>query len=74
MTLGLLLGTLLCMLGTGFFVAAETALISADRVFLETQKLMAQFYAEQVMPRAFAFGTAVRTGSRSTMALAAENF
>lgn len=38
MTIGLLLGTLLCMLGTGFFVAAETALISADRVFLEKRR------------------------------------
>jgi alkylation response protein AidB-like acyl-CoA dehydrogenase len=46
----------------------------ADRAFLETQVLLAKFYAEQVMPRAFAHGAAVRTGSRSIMALAAENF
>jgi alkylation response protein AidB-like acyl-CoA dehydrogenase len=46
----------------------------ADRVFLETQVLMATFYAEQVMPRAFAYSAAVRAGSRTIMALAPENF
>jgi alkylation response protein AidB-like acyl-CoA dehydrogenase len=54
--------------------AAELGAPGADRVFLQTQVLMARFYAEQVMPRAFAHGAAVRAGSSTIMALAAENY
>jgi len=54
--------------------AAELGAPGADRVFLETQVLLAKFYAEQVMPRAFAHGAAVRAGSGTIMALSAENF
>jgi hypothetical protein len=35
---------------------------------------MARFYAEHVLPRCSAHAAAVRAGSSSTMALAAENF
>jgi CBS domain containing-hemolysin-like protein len=34
----LLLGTLLCMFATAFFVAAETALISSDKLFLDKKR------------------------------------
>jgi acyl-CoA dehydrogenase len=47
---------------------------SSDTVFLKTQVLMAKFYAEHVMPRAIAYGTAVRAGSGTIMALAADQF
>jgi alkylation response protein AidB-like acyl-CoA dehydrogenase len=47
---------------------------STDTVFLKTQVLMARFYAEHVMPRAIAYGTAVRAGSGTIMALAADQF
>ncbi len=73
----MLLGTVIggWQLSRGALVAAaEIGKPGADRVFLQTQLLMAQFYAEQVMPRAFAHGAAVRTGSRTTMALAVEHF
>ncbi len=35
---------------------------------------MAKFYAEHVLPRCTGYAAAVRAGSGSTMALAAENF
>jgi alkylation response protein AidB-like acyl-CoA dehydrogenase len=54
--------------------AADLGAPGADRVFLETQVLLAKFYAEQVMPRALAHGAAVRAGSGTIMALSAENF
>jgi alkylation response protein AidB-like acyl-CoA dehydrogenase len=54
--------------------AADLGAPGADRVFLETQVLLAKFHAEQVMPRAFAYGAAVRAGSGTIMALSAENF
>jgi len=47
---------------------------STDTVFLKTQVLMARFYAEHVMPRALAYGAAVRAGSSNIMALTAEQF
>jgi hypothetical protein len=45
-----------------------------DPVFLRTQVLMAKFYAEHVLPRALAYGVAVRAGSSSIMALTADQF
>jgi alkylation response protein AidB-like acyl-CoA dehydrogenase len=57
-------------------LTATTALESdaTDPVFLRTQVLMARFYAEHVMPRALAYGVAVRAGSGDIMALTAEQF
>ena len=54
--------------------AAQIGTPGSDRAFLDTQVLMAKFYAEQVMPRALAHGAAMRTGSASIMALSVENF
>ena len=73
----MLLGTVIggWQLARGALAAvAEIGAPGADGVFLETQVLLAKFYAEQVMPRAFAHGAAVRAGSASIMALGAENF
>ncbi|MDH4104929.1 MAG: acyl-CoA dehydrogenase [Gammaproteobacteria bacterium] len=47
---------------------------ATDAAFLRTQVLMAQFYAEHVLPRALAYGVAVRAGSRQIMALTADQF
>jgi hypothetical protein len=47
---------------------------ATDPVFLRTQVLLARFYAEQVLPRAAAYGVAVRAGSATVMALTAEQF
>jgi alkylation response protein AidB-like acyl-CoA dehydrogenase len=47
---------------------------ATDPVFLRTQVLMARFYAEHVMPRALAYGVAVRAGSGDIMALTVEQF
>jgi hypothetical protein len=54
--------------------AAEIGTPGSDRVFLDTQVLLARFYAEQVMPRASAHGAAVRAGSSAIMALSVDNF
>jgi hypothetical protein len=54
--------------------AAQIGTPGSDRVFLDTQVLLAKFYAEQVMPRALAHGAALRTGSASIMALSVDNF
>jgi len=53
---------------------AELGHPGADRAFLEAQVVMAKFYAEQVLPRALAHGSAVRAGSRTIMALSADNY
>jgi len=47
---------------------------ATDPAFLRTQVLLARFYAEQVLPRASAYGVAVRAGSATVMALTAEQF
>jgi 3-(methylthio)propanoyl-CoA dehydrogenase len=47
---------------------------TTDPAFLRTQVLLARFYAEHVLPRALAYSVAVRSGSGSIMALAAEQF
>jgi acyl-CoA dehydrogenase len=47
---------------------------STDTVFLKTQVLMARFYAEHVLPRALAYGTAVRAPTATVMALTADQF
>jgi hypothetical protein len=45
-----------------------------DKPFLQAQIVLAQFYAEHVLPRCTAYAAAVQAGSASKMALAAENF
>jgi hypothetical protein len=74
----------LMLIGTviGGWQLARAALVAhgelghqgADRAFLETQVVMARFYAEQVMPRALAHGAAVRAGSGTIMALGADHY
>jgi len=58
----------------GALVALEQLAAGGDKAFLESQVVMARFYAEHVLPRCSAHAAAVRAGSASTMALAAENF
>jgi alkylation response protein AidB-like acyl-CoA dehydrogenase len=73
----MLLGTVIggWQLARGALAAAtQIGTPGSDRVFLDTQVLLAKFYAEQVMPRALAHGSAVRAGSAAIMALSAENF
>jgi hypothetical protein len=41
---------------------------------MRVQIVLARFYAEQILPRALAHGAAVRAGSVTVMALAAEQF
>jgi hypothetical protein len=56
---------------------ALTALAAAsgsDVGFMRVQIVLARFYAEQILPRALAHGAAVRAGSATVMALAAEQF
>jgi acyl-CoA dehydrogenase len=47
---------------------------ATDAAFLRTQPVMARFYAEHLLPRALAHGAAVRAGSGTVMALAADQF
>jgi hypothetical protein len=73
----MLLGTVIggWQLARGALIAAaQIGTPGSDRVFLDTQVLLARFYAEQVMPRALAHGAAMRTGSASIMALSVEDF
>ena len=73
----MLLGTVIggWQLARGALIAAaQIGTPGSDRVFLDTQVLLAKFYAEQVMPRALAHGAALRTGSASIMALSVDNF
>jgi 3-(methylthio)propanoyl-CoA dehydrogenase len=73
----MLMGTVIggWQLARGALVAtARLATDGTDPVFLRTQVLMARFYAEHVLPRALAYGVAVRAGSSSIMALSADQF
>ena len=72
----MLVGTVIggWQLARGALVARGQLEAGGDRAFLETQVVMARFYAEHVLPRCSAHAAAVRAGSSSTMALAAENF
>ena len=72
----MLVGTVIggWQLARGALVALGQLATGGDRAFLETQVVMARFYAEHVLPRCSAHAAAVRAGSASTMALAAENF
>jgi alkylation response protein AidB-like acyl-CoA dehydrogenase len=72
----MLIGTVIggWQLARGALVALEQIAAGGDRAFLETQVVMAKFYAEHVLPRCSAHAAAVRAGSSSTMALAADHF
>ncbi len=72
----MLIGTVIggWQLARGALVALDGLAAGGDKAFLEAQMVMAKFYAEQVLPRCAAYGAAIRAGSGSIMALAAENF
>jgi len=72
----MLIGTVIggWQLARGALVAHEQLGAGGDKAFLETQIVMAKFYAEQILPRCAAYGLAIRAGSSSVMALSAENF
>jgi acyl-CoA dehydrogenase len=54
--------------------AALEASSSVDKGFMQTQLVLARFYAEHVLPRAAAYGATIRAGSASVMALTPEQF
>ena len=72
----MLIGTVIggWQLARGALVALEQIAAGGDRAFLETQVVMAKFYAEHVLPRCSSHAATVRAGSGSTMALAADHF
>jgi hypothetical protein len=73
----MLIGTVIggWQLARGALVAFDKLNAGAeDKPFLQVQIVMAQFYAEHVLPRCTAYAAAVQAGSASKMALAAENF
>jgi len=74
----MLVGTVIggWQLARGALVAAATLEqdSTADTTFLRTQVLLARFYAEHVLPRVVPYSAAVRAGSGTIMALAAEQF
>ena len=74
----MLVGTVIggWQLARGALVAAAKLERDAatDAAFLRTQILLARFYAEHVMPRVIAYGTAARAGSATIMALTADQF
>ena len=61
-------------LARGALAALAQMAASSDKAFLQSQVVMARFYAEHVLPRCTAHAAAVRAGSGSTMALAADHF
>jgi acyl-CoA dehydrogenase len=72
----MLIGTVIggWQLARGALVAAGQLAAGGDKAFLQTQIVLARFYAEHVLPRCTAYAATVQAGSASTMALAAENF
>ncbi len=72
----MLLGTVIggWQLARGALVAEGELATGGDKAFLGAQVVMARFYAEQVLPRCTAYAVAIRAGSGSTMALAADAF
>jgi hypothetical protein len=72
----MLIGTVIggWQLARGALAALEQLAAGGDKAFLDTQVVMAKFYAEHVLPRCTAYAAAVQAGSASKMALAAENF
>lgn len=55
-------------------VAARVEKGSADRSFYEAKVVTAQFYMEQILPKASALARTVRTGGGSTLALDEDQF
>ena len=55
-------------------MAIDQLAAGGDKAFLGTQVVLAQFYAEHVLPRCIAHAAVVRAGSASKMALAADQF
>ncbi len=72
----MLLGTVIggWQLARGALVAEGGLATGGDKAFLVAQVVMARFYAEQVLPRCTGYAAAIRAGSGSTMALAADAF
>jgi 3-(methylthio)propanoyl-CoA dehydrogenase len=72
----MLIGTVIggWQLARGALAALEQMAAGGDKAFLQSQVVLARFYAEHVLPRCTAYVAAVRAGSSSTMALAAETF
>ena len=72
----MLIGTVIggWQLARGALVALEQIAAGVDRSFHETQVVMAKYYAERVLPRCAVHGAAIRAGSSTLMALAAEQF
>ena len=72
----MLLGTVIggWQLARGALVAEGELAAGGDKSFLGAQVVMARFYAEQILPRCTAYAAAIRAGSGSTMALAADAF
>jgi hypothetical protein len=72
----MLIGTVIggWQLARGALVALDQLAAGGDKAFLGTQVVMAQFYAEHVLPRCIAHAAVVRAGSTSKMALAADQF
>jgi hypothetical protein len=48
--------------------------MAEDESFYSAKIVTAQFYIDHVLPRAFAFGAAARSGSENMMALGEEQF
>jgi hypothetical protein len=61
-------------LARGALAAIDQMAAGGDKAFLGTQVVLAQFYAEHVLPRCIAHAAVVRAGSASTMALVADQF
>jgi hypothetical protein len=72
----MLIGTIIggWQLARGALVATDQLAAGGDKAFLGTQVVLAQFYAEHVLPRCIAHAAVVRAGSASTMALVADQF
>jgi alkylation response protein AidB-like acyl-CoA dehydrogenase len=73
----MLLGTVTggWQLARGALVAnAELEKGAGDKAFLQTQIVLAQFYAEHLLPRATAHAAAIRAGSATLMKLMPEQF
>jgi alkylation response protein AidB-like acyl-CoA dehydrogenase len=72
----MLIGTVIggWQLARGALVAIERLAAGDDKAFHDVQVVMAKYYAEQVMPRCAAYGEALRAGSRTIMALSADQF
>jgi acyl-CoA dehydrogenase len=72
----MLMGTVIggWQMARGALAAAAKPASGADAAFHRTQVVLARFYAEQILPRCLVYGSGVRAGSSTLMALAAEQF